>query len=112
VSDEELLRTLAALRAQYVAEAPARIEALRDATRRIAGGDRGAVGELRHLLHKLAGSGGAYGLQAVTDSARVGELRAHELEATNAPPSPDDAARLAELVEAVASAFRDAGGQT
>jgi chemotaxis protein histidine kinase CheA len=107
--DAELLRTLAALREQYVAEAPGRLAALAAAFERARSGDLAALDELRQLLHRLAGSGGAYGLQAVTDTARAGELAAHSLLQQNTPIASEDARVLAEHLAAVAAAFRAAG---
>lgn len=109
MSDDELLRTLAALRERYLAEAPERIHALQAVLARIEGGERAALADLRHLLHRLAGSGGAYGLDAVTDTARAGEAAAHTLEQLNAPLTAADMRGLADRVAAVASAFREAG---
>ncbi len=107
--DAELLRTLAALREQYVAEAPSRLAALDAAFARARSGDPAALGELRQLLHRLAGSGGAYGLQAVTDTARAGEIAVHALLERSIPVTDDDMRIVADHLAAVAAAFREAG---
>lgn len=107
--DAELLRVLAGLRVQYLAEAPGRIADLESALAGSANGDPGSLAQLRQLLHRLAGSGGAYGLQAVTDTARAGELAVRALQEQATPPTPAELAALATHVAAVAQAFREAG---
>jgi chemotaxis protein histidine kinase CheA len=110
-ADDDLLRALAVLREQYIAEAPGRIEALRAALEQTARGEGAALTELRQLLHRLAGSGGAYGLHAVSDAARAGELAIRAMVEGEVPPSADDCRILAQHVDAVAAAFRDAGAR-
>lgn len=107
--DAELMRVLAGLREQYLAEAPERLAALRDAVDRARTGDDAALPELRLLLHRLAGSGGSYGLQAVTDAARAAEQEVHGLLGSPSPLPMNDATRLLDLVERVAIAFRASG---
>lgn len=110
--DRDLQRILTGLRAQYLAEAPGRIADLRAVLGRVRGGDGSALGELRLLLHRLAGSGGSYGLQAVTDTARSAEHAVYELMDRAAPVSDRDTERMSTLVDAVALAFREAGAAT
>ena len=110
--DAELLRVLAGLRIQYLAEAPTRLADLRSALARVAAGDAPALGELRQLLHRLAGSGGSYGLQDVTEAARAGELALYQIQQRGIPPTDQDVNLLSSLIEGVASAFRDAGAST
>jgi chemotaxis protein histidine kinase CheA len=110
--DAELLRVLAGLRAQYLAEAPARLADLRSTLARAATGDAPALGELRQLLHRLAGSGGSYGLHEVTEAARAGELAIYQIQQREKPPTDADVRLLSSLVERVATAFRDAGAST
>ncbi len=107
--DADLLRVLAGLRAQYLAESPERLAGLQAALARVRAGDAAALADLRLLLHRLAGSGGSYGLQAVTDAARAGELVAYQLLDRGGHLSAADADRLAELLEGVANAFRESG---
>lgn len=106
--DPELLRVLAGLRAQYLHEAPGRIAGLEATLGRLSD-DPDALAELRQLLHRLAGSGGAYGLQAVTDTARAGELAVRSLQERGTPPSAEERSALGAHVAAVAQAFREAG---
>jgi chemotaxis protein histidine kinase CheA len=111
MNDDALMRTLAALRTQYLAEAPDRIGALEAVVGRLRAGDRAGLGELRHLLHRLAGSGGAYGLQTVTDTARAGERTVHAVEQQAGPLSAADIQTIAARVADVAAAFRAAGAR-
>jgi chemotaxis protein histidine kinase CheA len=110
--DAELLRVLAGLRARYLAEAPARMDDVRQALAGIRTGDTAALGELRQLLHRLAGTGGSYGLQDVTDAARAGEQAVHAIQQRGTAPTPAEIADLAAHVQRVAEAFRGAGAST
>lgn len=110
--DADLLKILAGLRAQYLAEAPERMANLGSALARARSGEAGALAEVRLLLHRLAGSGGSYGLQSVTDTARIAEHVAYELLDRGEPVAPDDADRLAALIDGVRTAFREAGAPT
>jgi HPt (histidine-containing phosphotransfer) domain-containing protein len=107
--DAELLKILAGLRAQYLREAPERLSQLRATLAQARCGDGAALAELRLQLHRLAGSGGSYGLQDVTDTARRAEHVARELLDAGATLAPEDIERLQLLVEAVGAAFREAG---
>ena len=71
--DDPLFVALRALRAEYLADAPQKIAALWNALERMRNGEPGAAGELRTMVHHLAGSGGAYGFPAVTEHARAAE---------------------------------------
>ena len=108
--DAELQRVLAQLRRQYIDEAPARLAELRAALSRAREGDLAALGDLRQLLHRLAGSGGSYGLDAVTEQARAGEAIAYAIaQRGGAPPSPAELGRLEERIQGVGRAFQEAG---
>jgi chemotaxis protein histidine kinase CheA len=107
--DAELLRVLADLRTQYLAEAPERLSTLRNALQCACAGDAEGLPELRLLLHRLAGSGGSYGLQAVTEAARAAEHEVYALQDSPPPLTAGDAAHLSDLIEEVAAAFREAG---
>lgn len=71
--DNPLFIALRALRAEYLADAPRKITELWSALARVQNGEPDAVGELRTLVHRLAGSGGAYGFPVVTERARAAE---------------------------------------
>lgn len=89
---------LARLRADYLTRLPGELAALRDLADRLAVGDldRAGIGELHHRLHKLAGSGGTFGLAGLSARARALEVRAKDwLQA----PAPDAATRAAFAAE-------------
>ncbi|MFI5208117.1 MAG: Hpt domain-containing protein [Gemmatimonadales bacterium] len=71
--DDPLFVALRALRAEYLADAPQKIAGLWSALARVQNGEPAAVGELRTMVHHLAGSGGAYGYPVVTEHARAAE---------------------------------------
>ena len=104
----ELERVLAELRRQYLREAPERLAELRGALARAGAGSHVALKELRLLFHRLAGSGGSYGLDAVTASARSGERIAFEVEGRGGPVSDADVESLAACIAQLAEAFRAA----
>lgn len=109
MSDEDrLVEALRALRRDYLAEAPSRIAELRSELDRAAAGDVEGLRTLERLLHRLAGSGGSYGLPFVTERARAGELDARALLAAGTPLGPAELQRLRSHVDAVAEAFAEA----
>jgi len=110
--DPQLLRVLANLRARYLAEASGRVADLRAALARVEQGDQAGLGELRQLLHRLAGSGGAYGLQAVTDSARAAEIAVRAIQERGSPPGAFELSSLADQIGSVGAAFGEAGAST
>ena len=71
--DDPLFLALRALRAEYLADAPERVAELWSAFDRMQNGDGEATQILRTLVHRLAGSGGAYGVPDVTLHARSAE---------------------------------------
>lgn len=87
---DPVAEALRSLRRTYLDEAPARVAELRRAVTALRGRDEAAETTLTTLLHRLAGSGGAYGFPAVSVTAR-------ELEQiVRSEPEWTDA-RLAEL---------------
>jgi HPt (histidine-containing phosphotransfer) domain-containing protein len=102
----ELERVLADLRRQYLHEAPERLAELRGALARAGAGSDAALKELRLLFHRLAGSGGSYGLDDVTASARAGEQLAYQLEQRGGRVSDADVEALTTRIGEVAAAFR------
>jgi HPt (histidine-containing phosphotransfer) domain-containing protein len=87
---DPVAEALRSLRRAYLDEAPVRVEELRRATAALRGRDEAAETTLTTLLHRLAGSGGAYGFPGVSVTAR-------ELErVVRSEPEWTDA-RLAEL---------------
>jgi len=107
VSDP-LEATLRRLRTAYLDESPARIAELEAQLARAGGGDAGAFAELARLLHRLAGSGGSYGIAGVTEAARAGEHLAERLAQPSAGAPPAELAALREHVAVVAAAFEHA----
>jgi len=75
--NESLAGKLAALRAGFLARMPAELAALQAGAARLVGSeaDRHELEELRHRLHKLAGSGGTFGLMQLSQQARTLEQR-------------------------------------
>lgn len=68
---------LAQLRNDYLARLPAELAALQALGAGLSGGDsdHASLDELHHRLHKLAGSGGTFGLAALSAGARTLEQR-------------------------------------
>ena len=106
--EDPLFLALRKLRAEYLAEAPAKIAELWSAFERVQNGDREAAGALRTHVHRLAGSGGAYGLPDVTDYARKAEQLIDRALASTAGPSAVDLGQLREHLAGVADAFERA----
>jgi HPt (histidine-containing phosphotransfer) domain-containing protein len=104
--DDPLFVALRALRGEYLADAPQKIAELWNALARVQNGEPDSAGELRTLVHRLAGSGGAYGFPVVTERARAAEQLIDRRIAAGFA-----AAELAELrahLQAVADAFDQA----
>jgi HPt (histidine-containing phosphotransfer) domain-containing protein len=93
------------LKLEYLAESPQRIAELRAHLAAAESGAAGALDELRRAFHKLAGSGGSYGLPEVSDAARSGETTAQSLLAASGTVSPGSLGELRSHIEAVAAAF-------
>lgn len=74
---ELVAEQLARLREDYRSRLPAELAALRSLIDRLCGGevDRATLDELHHGLHKLAGSGGTFGLANLSAQARALEQR-------------------------------------
>ena len=106
--DDPLFLALRPLRADYLADPPGKVAELWRVLARVQNGERAAVRELRTLLHHLAGSGGAYGLPSVTESARKAEQVIDRCEPPGDRPSPADLAELRMHLTGVADAFDQA----
>ncbi|MBK6493658.1 MAG: diguanylate cyclase [Gemmatimonadetes bacterium] len=63
------------LQHEYIREAPARLAELRKDVAAFRAGEPDALESLRQRFHRLAGSGGSYGFQRVTDVSRAMEHR-------------------------------------
>jgi len=97
--DDALERALRALREEYLAAAPGRVAELWAALARVQNGEPAAISALGALAHRLAGSAGSYGFQAVSQAARELDQRCRTAVATE--PATD----LRALVQAIADAF-------
>lgn len=104
-SDDRLEELMRGLRTQYLGDADARVAELWSDMARIEAGERDALDELRRRFHKLAGSGGSYGLDEVTACSREGEHATKRLLDAGAPPDDAAVAELAAHVRRVANAF-------
>ena len=107
-SDDELAGALRRLRADYLAAAPQRLAELWTAYARVQTGETQSLDTLRTLMHRLAGTGGSYGLPDVTDRARAGDQACRQLIASSAPLTPGDVQRLRALIQGIADAFQNA----
>jgi hypothetical protein len=102
--DERLDRALRALRTEYLADSPRRIAELWSALERVQNGDAEGLAALHLHLHRLAGSGGGYGLPDVSTTARAADAFCRSLLAA-AGPTASDLTQLRVLMQGVADAF-------
>ena len=106
--DENLERSIQALREEYLGAAPQRVAELWGALARVQNGDRSAVAALGTLAHRLAGSAGSYGLHAVSQQAREADQLCRAITGAADPPSDTQIVRLKDLVQSIADAFAKA----
>ena len=94
------------LQQEYIREAPARLAELRKDLLAFRAGEPDALESLRARFHRLAGSGGSYGFQRVTDVARAMEHR------ILTPPVPTirEAETFAQAIHDLEDAFNSAAG--
>ncbi len=98
---DALNNALAELRREYLFEAPGRLAELRKDVAAFRAGEPDASLSLLRRFHRLAGSGGSYGLQDISQIAREGE-------AVLAKPVDNvgiASARLEKLVDRLAETF-------
>lgn len=105
---EDLEAVLRKLRQEYIAESPLRIAELEKALVASVGGVSADLKELARFFHRLAGSGGSYGIEAVTTSARAGEHLADALALAGKPLTTAQTAELKSHISGVAAAFEAA----
>jgi diguanylate cyclase (GGDEF)-like protein len=98
--DQEIL----ALQREYLREAPARLNELAKDLTAFRSGEVDALESLRQRFHRLAGSGGSYGFQRVTDVSRAME----HLILTPPAPQPQDADVFENAIADLRAAFDDA----
>ena len=105
---EELEQVLLRLRAEYLAESPARLAELRKYIAAFRAGDSDASQTLIILFHRLAGSGGSYGFPEISE---IGRTMERWLKSTP-PPGPEQAGKLDEALERLARNFDQAGASS
>jgi HPt (histidine-containing phosphotransfer) domain-containing protein len=108
--DLELERTLAVLRARYLADVPDHVAAMRKALETAGTGDQAALEQLRMLLHRMAGAAGTHGFHAATALARKAELRVKLLLEMAPPRDIGSLAGFETELDALAAAFRAGPG--
>lgn len=108
MSDDELQRKLAELRALYLAESGERLAELWRMFARVQNGDVPAQADLCDALHRLAGTGGSYGLMTVTDHARAAERTVRAMMADARAPTAAQCAALRAQLQTLADAFASA----
>ena len=85
----------------YLRDAPERLAELRKDVAAFRAGEADALDWLRQRFHRLAGSGGSYGFQRVTDIAREMEHRI----LASPPPTQADADRFDQAIDDIRQAF-------
>lgn len=92
------------LQHEYIREAPARLAELRKDLAAFRAGEPDALESLRQRFHRLAGSGGSYGFQRVTDVSRAMEHR------ILTPPAPTirEAEIFSQAIHDLEDAFNNA----
>jgi DNA-binding response OmpR family regulator len=102
------------LRHTYLSELPHKIAAMRSAAALLAtkGWDRARLESLFHLVHRMAGASGLYGLPALSHSAGALEVIVKRLLNGPAWPPPESPAQLRILVKAVSRAARSEASQS
>lgn len=98
--DEALLQ----LQREYLRDAPERLAELRKDLQAFRAGEPDALESLRTRFHRLAGSGGSYGFDRVTEISRAIEHRI----LTPPAPLPQDAHIFDEAISALDEAFNQA----
>ncbi len=91
----------AALQRDYLRDAPERLAELRKDVAAWRAGEPDALESLRQRFHRLAGSGGSYGFQEVTDISRAMEHRI----LTPPVPTPQDSEQFERAITDLKTAF-------
>jgi HPt (histidine-containing phosphotransfer) domain-containing protein len=88
---------MAELAAKFIDRSRADLNTMRDGLAKLAKGDLGALVEIRHLAHRMAGTGATLGFDALGECASRTEALIDSL-----PPGvPPDAAALARLAAGI-----------
>ena len=101
---EEPDEAVAALKRDYLRDAPERLAELRKDVAALRAGERDALESLRQRFHRLAGSGGSYGVPRVTDVSREMEQRM----LTPPVPTAADADLFEQAIQDLRAAFDNA----
>lgn len=113
--DSEFERKLRELRASYAAELPGKVREISSLWAAIRNGkdEPIALQTLQRQIHRLAGTGKAFGFSAVTDIARKLECALDPLVENNAIMNEDPGSGIGALLEALNQAISnpDADGQ-
>lgn len=96
-TDDPLIR----LQWEYLREAPERLAELRKDLAAFRAGEPDALDSLRVRFHRLAGSGGSYGMPRVSEIARAAEQRSTALPT----PTPQDADLFEDAIADLKAAF-------
>lgn len=102
--DYALDPALLELQQEYVREAPARLAELSKDLAAFRNGEPDAIDSLKTRFHRLAGSGGSYGLPRVTEIARAMEQRI----LTDPPPEPAESELFENAIQDLRVAFDSA----
>lgn len=95
---DPLAEVMRGLRRDYLKGAPQRLDEISALLRSLENGDAASLDQLRRALHKLAGSGGSYGFDEISKTARAGEHLAKALLDKGGAPAEADVAELARHV--------------
>jgi HPt (histidine-containing phosphotransfer) domain-containing protein len=93
------------LAAKFLNRTEVDIATLREALNRLAAGDVGAAGDIRHLAHRMVGTGATLGFKAISECAyKLEQLAESCLSAARLDEA--SGTRLAEALNALDSEFR------
>ncbi len=110
-SSSGMSAALEALRTQYIEGWPEKRDRMNGLVERAGGGEepQDALRDLRMEFHRLAGTGGTYGLPPVTEAGRSAEAFIEPFLDGEQSPSPEEIARIREFVIALDEVFTAAG---
>jgi HPt (histidine-containing phosphotransfer) domain-containing protein len=95
---------MAELAVRFLDRTDADIGAMRGALERLAAGDAAGIGEIRHLAHRMVGTGATLGFASLSSYAQVVEKLAEECPSGLVPDDPVRA-KLESAVEALAGEY-------
>jgi HPt (histidine-containing phosphotransfer) domain-containing protein len=93
---------MAELAVRFLERTDADIMAMREALARLGAGDAGGIGEIRHLAHRMVGTGATLGFATLSACARVIEQLAEDCP-SGIVPDGNSRARLENAVAALAA---------